>query len=49
VAHIEALGWGLPARWAGRAGLPSQAKIIELEMQHVCKHAAEKFAALDLN
>ena len=29
--------------------LPSQAKIIELEMQHVCKHAAELFAACDLN
>jgi hypothetical protein len=29
--------------------LPSQAKIIGLEMQNVCKHAAEEFAALDLN
>jgi len=29
--------------------LPSQAKIIELEMQNVCKYAAEQFAALDLN
>lgn len=29
--------------------LPSQAKIIELEMQHVCKHAAELSAACDLN
>jgi hypothetical protein len=29
--------------------LPSQAKIIELEMQNACKDAAEKFAALDLN
>jgi hypothetical protein len=29
--------------------LPSQAKIIDLEMQNCCKDAAEKFAALDLN
>jgi hypothetical protein len=29
--------------------LPSQAKIIDLEMQNACKDAAEKFAALDLN
>ena len=29
--------------------LPSQAKIISLEMQNVAKHAAEEFAALDLN
>ena len=29
--------------------LPSQAKIASLDMQNVCKHAAEQFAALDLN
>lgn len=29
--------------------LPSQAKIIDLEMQNCCKDAAERFAALDLN
>lgn len=29
--------------------LPSQAKIIELDMQNLCKHAAERFAALNLN
>lgn len=29
--------------------LPSQAKIISLPMQGVTKHAAEEFAALDLN
>ena len=29
--------------------LPSQAKLIDLEMQSCCKEAAEKFAALDLN
>ena len=29
--------------------LPSQAKIINLELQNCCKDAAEKFAALDLN
>ena len=29
--------------------LPSQAKIITLEMQGAAKHAAEEFAALDLN
>ena len=29
--------------------LPSQATIIDLDMQNACKHAAEKFAALDLN
>ncbi len=29
--------------------LPSQVKIINLEMQNSCKDAAEKFAALDLN
>ena len=29
--------------------LPSQAKIIDLDMQNACKDAAEKFAALDLN
>jgi hypothetical protein len=29
--------------------LPSQAKIIDLEMQNCCKAAAEEFAALDLN
>ena len=29
--------------------LPSQAKIIDLDIQNACKDAAEKFAALDLN
>ncbi|HSG41428.1 MAG TPA: hypothetical protein VLE27_17435 [Thermoanaerobaculia bacterium] len=29
--------------------LPSQAKIIDLELQNCSKEAAEKFAALDLN
>ena len=29
--------------------LPSQAKIIGLEMQNVCKDAAEQFAACDMN
>jgi hypothetical protein len=29
--------------------LPSQAKIIDLQMQSACRDAAEKFAALDLN
>jgi hypothetical protein len=29
--------------------LPSQVKIIELEMQSACKAAAEEFAACDLN
>jgi hypothetical protein len=29
--------------------LPTQAKIIDLDMQNLCKHAAERFAALDLN
>ena len=29
--------------------LPSQAKIITLEMQSACKDAAEKFAACDMN
>jgi hypothetical protein len=29
--------------------LPSQAKIIDLELQNCCKEAAEQFAALDLN
>ncbi|HKH43829.1 MAG TPA: hypothetical protein VKM72_04110 [Thermoanaerobaculia bacterium] len=29
--------------------LPSQAKIIDVDMQNACKDAAEKFAALDLN
>ncbi|HYU33387.1 MAG TPA: hypothetical protein VEW48_14615 [Thermoanaerobaculia bacterium] len=29
--------------------LPSQAKMIDLDMQNACKDAAEKFAALDLN
>jgi len=29
--------------------LPTQAKIIDLDMQNLCKHAAERFAACDLN
>ena len=29
--------------------LPSQAKIIDFQMQSACKEAAEEFAALDLN
>lgn len=29
--------------------LPSQAKILGLDMQNACKDAAERFAALDLN
>lgn len=29
--------------------LPTQAKIIDLEMKNSCKEAAERFAALDLN
>lgn len=29
--------------------LPSQAKIISLDMQNLCKDAAERFAALDMN
>ena len=29
--------------------LPSQAKVIDLELQNCCKDAAERFAALDLN
>ena len=37
------------SRWHKLIHLPSQARIIELEMQAVCKDAAEKFAALDLN
>jgi hypothetical protein len=28
---------------------PSQAKIIDMELQNCCKAAAEEFAALDLN
>jgi len=42
--------YGLPdSRCFRLIDLPSQAKIIELEMQCACKDAAEKFAALDLN
>ena len=37
------------SRWFKLIHLPSQAKIIELEMQSLCKDAAEQFAALDLN
>ena len=29
--------------------LPSQVKILDLTMQNACKHAVERFAALDLN
>lgn len=29
--------------------LPSQAKIIDREMQHTAKHSAEEFAVLDVN
>ncbi|HWM93574.1 MAG TPA: hypothetical protein VN493_22640 [Thermoanaerobaculia bacterium] len=29
--------------------LPSQAKILDMEMQHTAKHAAEEFAVLDVN
>jgi hypothetical protein len=29
--------------------LPSQAKIVDLAMQSACKHAAEEFAACDVN
>lgn len=29
--------------------LPSQTKILDMEMQHAAKHAAEQFAALDVN
>ena len=29
--------------------LPSQGKILDLEMQHTAKHAAEQFAVLDVN
>ena len=29
--------------------LPSQAKILDMEMQHTAKHAAEQFAVLDVN
>jgi hypothetical protein len=29
--------------------LPTQASIIDLEMQNLCKEAAERFGALDLN
>ncbi len=42
--------YGLPdSRCFRLIHLPSQAKIIELDMQNACKDAAEKFAALDLN
>ncbi len=42
--------YGLPdSRYFRLIHLPSQAKIIELDMQCACKDAAEKFAALDLN
>ena len=29
--------------------LPTQVQILSLQMQGACKHAAEEFAALDLN
>lgn len=41
-----------PTEAQGRSpssNLPSQAKIIDLDMQNACKDTAEKFAALDLN
>jgi hypothetical protein len=42
--------YALPdSRWFKLIHLPSQAKIIELEMQQSCKHAAELFAACDMN
>lgn len=42
--------YGLPdSRWFTLIHLPSQAKIIDFDMQNLCKHAAERFAALDLN
>ena len=42
--------YSLPeSRWFHLIHLPSQAKIIDLDMQNACKDAAEKFAALDLN
>jgi hypothetical protein len=42
--------YSLPeSRWFNLIHLPSQARIMSLEMQVACKDAAEKFAALDLN
>lgn len=41
--------YSLDSRWFHLIHLPSQAKIISLEMQLVCKDAAEKFAACDMN
>ena len=42
--------YSLPdSRWFKLIHLPSQSKIIDLEMQGACKEAAEQFAALDLN
>jgi hypothetical protein len=41
--------YSLDSRWYNLVHLPSQVKIISLEMQNVAKHAAEKFAACDVN
>ena len=37
------------SRWFHLIHLPSQEKIIDLDMQNCCKDAAEKFAACDVN
>jgi len=49
VAGPFAIYPGLHGRGFTLIHLPSQGKILDLEMQVSCKDAAERFAALDLN